>query len=186
MRSYQPVEPDNFRAKAIEEPEPTSSAPKVMTVASASTHHGGGPTHAIHEATDPHSIETKEEDTSVDISGLTSALSSAFGAPARALKSSGISGSLPSIGAAQGFEKKQGEYKANDKPLSGEEKTGLWIFGGIVGLGLLLGGGKKKKDKSLVAEAKAKLAGVKGGIQGDEKWAQASGAGIVGHGARKD
>ena len=62
----------------------------------------------------------------------------------------------------------------------------MWIFGGIVGLSLLLGGGKKKKDKSLAAEAAAKLKGAAGGVKGDEKWAQASGAGIVGHGARKD
>ncbi|KAF8759094.1 P-loop containing nucleoside triphosphate hydrolase protein [Rhizoctonia solani] len=50
--------------------EPPSDAPKVVTVASAATHVGGGPSHAIHEATDAHSLESEAGSQPMGIKGL--------------------------------------------------------------------------------------------------------------------
>jgi hypothetical protein len=69
-----------------------------------------------------------------------------------------------------------------ERPLDGEEKRGLWVLGGIVGLGLLLGGPRRKQKAARRAQGHDESFGV----QGDAIWQQASGAGVVGHGARKD
>lgn len=181
--------PDNFQGKpaTAPEPEPEAHVPKVVTVASASTHIGGGPTHALHESTDPHELEKDPKEPEIDVGALTASVASAFGAPGRAFKSSGVTNAIPSLGAAKGFGEPSKEYKASDKKLNDEEKRGAWIFGGIVGLGLLLGGGRKKKDSSHDEGKSGKSKGGKGsGVEGDAEWSKASGAGIVGHGARKD
>jgi hypothetical protein len=81
---------------------------------------------------------------------------------------------------------KEQEYKASDKPLDAQERTGAYILGGIVALGLFLGGGSNKGE----GKVKKAVEGVKGavgagGVKGDANWEKNSGAGIVGHGARK-
>jgi hypothetical protein len=42
-----------------------------------------------------------------------------------------------------------GKYKASDRPLNSEERSGAWLLGGLLGGVLLLGslGGKKKAKK---------------------------------------
>ncbi|CAE6392599.1 unnamed protein product [Rhizoctonia solani] len=50
--------------------EPPSNAPKVVTVASAATHVGGGPSHAIHEAVDAYALESKAGSQTIGIKGL--------------------------------------------------------------------------------------------------------------------
>lgn len=138
----------------------------------------------MHEAVDPTTLEETEEKVKEGVESLSSVISSALSAPGKAIKSSEITSSLPTIGSAQGFEDGKKEYKANTKKLDGEEKKGLWILGGIVSFGLLLGGGKKEKKshKEHASHASSEHKGVKG----DAAWEKASGAGIVGHGARKD
>jgi len=136
--------------------------------------------------------EAVKEKVKEKLPSLQEALSSAVTAPARAISSSGIAKSLPEIGSAKGFVKPEKEYKASDRKLNSEEKTGVWIFGGIVTLGLLLGGGKKKdkkhsdKDGAHKDGGKGGKGGAKGGVQGGADWDKASGANIVGHGPRKD
>jgi len=198
--------PDNFRSNAAlsssskSAPKEEESLPKVVTVASASTHIGGGPTSAVHEAGDAHTIEVTAEEAAAkaselvdeaakNIPGLASAFSNFLSAPVKAWSNAGLSTSLlPEIGSPKGLHKAEGEYKANDKPLDGEQKRGAYVLGGIVLFGFLIGGPKSsKKEKHHKLETDlARAAGAAGGVQGDAQWAKASGAGVVGHGHRKD
>lgn len=93
---------------------------------------------------------------------------------------------LPEV-AVPKLEAKQEEYKPPSRGLNDEEKRGLWLLGGIVGLGLLFGGSKKApKDKHEHGKHAKHAAEAAGSVvKGDAEWAKASGAGVVGHGARK-
>lgn len=190
--------PDNFRSseKTPTTKSASSDAPKVVTVASASTHHAGGPTHGIHESHDAHSLElsTKAEEFIDELSSiakgypsLVSAANSVLTAPGKAWSSAGLSKSLLPEVAVPKLEAKQEEYKPPNRGLNDEEKRGLWLLGGIVGLGLLLGGSKKApKDKHEHGKHAKHAAEAAGSVvKGDAEWAKASGAGVVGHGARK-
>lgn len=79
-----------------------------------------------------------------------------------------------------------GEYKPPTNGLNDEEKTGRWVLAGILGLGLLLGGPEQERKKGNKGEH-GKERGPEEGkvVKGDAQWEQASGAGVVGHGARK-
>lgn len=183
----------------------------MTTAASASTHAGGGPSHALHESSDPHELETRSVEDAAEeafaaaaskLPSLTSALSSVVSAPGKALKNSGISASvIPEIGAAQGFygDKKNGgsgsgsgTYKPDAEPLKGEEKSGAYVLAGVLGFGLLGAlwpssvKNSKKDGKHGDAHGHDGKNGKKGGAHlGDEQWAKASGAEVVGHGHRK-
>ncbi|KAG8764280.1 hypothetical protein FRC11_005084 [Ceratobasidium sp. 423] len=87
--------------------EPPSNAPRVVTVASAATHVGGGPSHAIHEAVDAHALESKSGSQSLGINELLGQLGislefdlkdSANDAANEFLKPVASSISIPSIG----------------------------------------------------------------------------------------
>ena len=176
--------PDNFRAPPEDVKETSStSTPKVVTVASPGTYIGGGPTHALHEAVDPYTLEEAEEAVESGIQSLSSTISSALSAPARAIKSADIASGLPTIGSPTGFADAKEKYEPSGKKLDSDERRGLWVLGGIIGFGLLFGGSKKKKDQSHDDGHSAKAAG---GPKGDAAWEKASGAGVVGHGKRKD
>ena len=157
-----------------------------MTVASAATHPGGGPTHATHDATDATSLESAAEQPNPSIPLHSSVVSSAWGATGKAFSTAGLSSTLPEVGAPK-FNGGS-EYKASKQGLSGEERRGLWVLGGIVGLGLLLGGPSKKKGKTLDLHVSIGPKDGKGakGVKGDAQREKASGAGVVGHGSRKD
>lgn len=186
----QPVTPDNFREpKSEPEPEASSSAPKVSTASSPSTLPGGGPVHAVHDAIDPEAIDAAAKKAAQEFPSFVASVGSVLQAPGKAFKSSGLSTSLlPEIGPAKGFASGGKEYKASDKPLNAEEKRGAWVLGGIVALGLLLGGGKKDKKDSKSNHGSHATGSASGSSKpkGDATWEKASGAGIVGHGARKD
>ena len=193
----QPLEPDNFRAKVEEqipsEKEKENDVPaKVMTVASASTHISGGPVSAVHDSTDSANVDVKEkEDSSSKSDGSAGeSLAHAMNSLTALSKNAGeFSRSfVPEIGMPKPPKGKGGEYKAPSKGLDDQEKKGLWVLGGIVGLGLLLGGPKKEKKAGGEGQLGKLVDKVKGekGVQGDEEWAKASGAGVVGHGSRKD
>ena len=160
-------------------------------MASASTHHEGGPTHAVHDAADPHVVESAEEQASEVGASVNGLLSSALAAPARAWKSSNLEATLPSIGAPRGEYKPQ-DYKASDRPLDSNERKGVWALAGVLGLGLFAGGFGGKKDKANKGDhGKDGKSGGKGkggakGVSGDANWEKASGAEIVGHGSRKE
>ena len=86
-----------------------------------------------------------------------------------------------------------GEYKPPKEGLNQEERRGLWVLGGIVGLGLVLGGGRGEKKGSgsgLKDKFEGAVDAAKGmgssGPKGDKDWEKASGAEIVGHGSRKE
>lgn len=170
-----------------------------MTVASASTHLSGGPVSAVHESTDS-STQDAQEKKSKDNSGSDEpsfegagkALASAF----NSLTGVGKTTSeftrvfIPEIHLPKSSGG-GGEYKPPKGGLDHEERRGLWVLGGIVGLGLVLGGsGKREKNGSglgdKIGEAVDAAKGVKGGPKGDKEWEKASGAEIVGHGARKE
>ena len=110
--------------------------PKIITVASASTHPAGGPQHAVHEHTDAHTQETSTEDLPAALPSLGNAINSVISSPRQAWKASGLSSSLPEIGMPK--LEHGGEYKRPDRGLNNEERRGLWVLGGVVGLGLLL------------------------------------------------
>lgn len=205
----QPSEPDNFQSSKQESTESTeSAAPKVMTVASAATHLSGGPVSAVHESTDSanqdeQQIEHKDDKSKKDSSeaqlvNAGAALAHAVNSVVRARNTLGEFGSsfVPDIKlpkAARGGKGGKGaEFKPSGKPLDADEKRGAWILAGVVGLGLLLGGPKSDKNKKSLKdkaeEAADKVKGAVGassGVKGDEKWAKASGAEVVGHGTRK-
>ncbi|ORX40032.1 hypothetical protein BD324DRAFT_648644 [Kockovaella imperatae] len=124
-----PLEPDNFKTAAKPKEEQSSnSGPKVMTVASASTHHAGGPSHAIHESADPTAVESSES----------------------------LEENNKSSERSEGGTDKDGQYRAPERELNDEERRGLYIMGGIVGLGWLIGGPKKdKKKKKVETETKS-------------------------------
>ena len=211
---HKPLEPDNFRTQRSTESDPapssTDSLPKVSTVTSADTLPGGGPSHAIHDHPVPSADSLSEAEQSlsdlvggkVDFPSLTDVLGSIATSPARGLRALGFGkGDAEEIAQKAGEVKdklaqveinapkltaKEQTYKASDRPLDGEEKTGAYILGGIVALGLLLGGGSSgsaAKDKLKKAAHDAKNA--VGGAKGDANWEKNSGAGIVGHGSRK-
>ncbi|WWC96046.1 hypothetical protein V866_002913 [Kwoniella sp. B9012] len=185
-----PLTPDNFSSGTTTDSAPSLSAPKVLTVASASTHLEGGPVHGVHESHDAHSLETESSGPSLkDIPSLTDALTSLITAPGRAWSNAGIK--LPEINLPK-FTEGQREYKSEKRSLNDDEKRGLYVLAGVIGLGLALGGGKKEKkdkkglkDKVESAIAGSGIPGAKS-VKGDAKWEKASGAGVVGHGSRKD
>ncbi|CAE6436952.1 hypothetical protein ACGC1H_004459 [Rhizoctonia solani] len=135
--------------------EPPSNAPKVVTVASAATHVGGGPSHAIHEAVDAYALESEAGGQSIGIKGLLEELGislnfnfkdTANETTNELLKpvASGIS--IPRV------EKDTANVKDSMRELNEEERRGLWVLGGIIFGGLVLGsfGNKKstfKEDK---------------------------------------
>lgn len=199
----QPFTPDNFRSNeklkrdsaqesAVEKAE--QDLPKVMTVASASTHAGGGPSHAVHEASDAHKHELSAEEAAEKAKDKAEKAAKAFNAkfgamlaaPGRAL---GEVLPIPEIHwPKQG--KQSGEYKANSEPLTDEERSGAFIVLGLTAAVLLLTGPKKEKKHQgdhAAGGDKAGHAGKtgSGGVAGDQQWQKASGADIVGHGARK-
>ncbi|KAG8747613.1 hypothetical protein FRC10_000155 [Ceratobasidium sp. 414] len=127
--------------------------PRIVTVASAATHIGGGPKHAIHEPSDAYTIETPSFDgqsggSSFSVQGLLTEL----GAPLSFnLKQSGdvIREVLePAIGgiSAPAIGKDTTNTKEAQRELNEEEQRGLWVLGGIVAGGLILGGFGNKKS----------------------------------------
>lgn len=97
---------------------------------------------------------------------------------------------VPEIGLPKSDGGKGEDYKPPSGGMSDEERKGLWVLGGIVGLGLLLGGsGRDKKGSALGSKVGSAVDAVKGagsGPKGDVQWEKASGAGVVGHGSRKE
>jgi len=206
----QPLEPDNFRAKVDSKPEAEQEGkddvpgPKVQTVAAAATHLSGGPVSAVHEAADTLSDKASEASDKIkeaadnlpSFEGAGKSLASAVNSLTGISKNAGefTRSFIPEIGLPKPPKGKGGgEYKAPEKGLDDGEKRGLWVLGGIVGLGLLLGGGSKDKKGGghLMHDVRAladKAKGGKGGkaVKGDAEWEKASGAGVVGHGARKE
>lgn len=174
-----------------------------MTVASASTHLSGGPVSAVHESSDSASYEADAGAGAADLApnfeGAGKALASAVNSLTGVGKTAGEFSRvlIPQIGLPKsansngGGQGSQGEYKPPSGGLNDEERRGVWVLGGIVGAGLLLGGlgsrdsknGLKNKVGDAVDAVKAKGAG---GPKGDAEWAKASGAGVVGHGSRKE
>ncbi|WRT67836.1 uncharacterized protein IL334_004810 [Kwoniella shivajii] len=181
-----PSTPDNYASTSAPSPEPSVSAPKVLTVASASTHLSGGPVHGVHESIDSHSLEADSTPSLKDLPSFTEALTSVIGAPGRAWSSIGFK--APEINLPKAESK--GEYKYEKRNLNDEEKRGVWVLAGVVGLGLALGGGGsgKKDKKGLTQKAKELKDQATGNrtVKGDAQWEKASGAGVVGHGSRKD
>ena len=137
----------------------------------------------------------------VDFPALTDVLSNIASSPMRGIRA--IIGSTPSAAEVEGkakelaaklpevkvnapdFKGKETTYKASDRPLDGEERTGAYILGAIVALGLVLGGGSSSKGEGAKEKLKKAAAGAVGGVKGDANWEKNSGAGIVGHRARK-
>ncbi|TYJ58441.1 hypothetical protein B9479_000647 [Cryptococcus floricola] len=166
-----PLTPDNFASNsALPSSSSPSEAPKVLTVASASTHHAGGPVHGVHGNTDAYALEASE----LELPSFSGFTSSILNAPSAAWNA--LSFSLPKA------EKK--DYKYEKRALDDHERTGAWILAGVIGTGLLVGGPKKEKkshgDVAHGVEAAASQ------VKGDAQWEKASGAGVVGHGSRKD
>ncbi|WVF68933.1 hypothetical protein IAT40_003707 [Kwoniella sp. CBS 6097] len=187
-----PITPDNYAAAPVSEPPVESTPPglaKVLTVASASTHLSGGPVHGVHESADSHSLEASNEPSLKDIPSFTDAIGSVFSAPGRAWSSVGVK--FPEVHLPAAPEGSKAQYKREQRGLNDQERTGAWVLAGVVGLGLFLGGGKKDKKatssklKETAQELADKAKGVKT-VKGDANWEKASGAGVVGHGTRKD
>lgn len=193
--------PDNFRSdKQLPEANQKSQGsdtptPKVLTVASASTHLSGGPVSAVHESSDSATLDAQATDSSQgdltpNFEGAGKSLASALNSLTGMSKTTGDFSRvfIPQIGLPKSGGG-GGEYKAPKGGLDSDERKGVWVLGGIIGLGLLLGGGSSKDSKKgLKSKVKDAVDGVKGsgGVKGDAEWEKASGAGVVGHGSRKD
>ncbi|KAG8742027.1 hypothetical protein FRC12_015469 [Ceratobasidium sp. 428] len=135
--------------------EVPDNTPKVVTVASAATHIGGGPKHAIHESSDAHAIETPSiseqgEKSSSSLAGLLKELGVPLsfnfkqsGDAIREAVEPALTGfSAPTIG------KDTSNMKDAQRELNEEEQRGLWVLGGIVAGGLILGGFGNKKSSA--------------------------------------
>jgi hypothetical protein len=195
----QPLEPDNFRSKVDSKPADQQEGkddvpdPKILTVASASTHISGGPVSAIHETAEQLSEAASNLDLAPAFKGAGESLASAVNSLTGMSKTAGeFSRSfIPEIGLPKPPKGGKGsEYKAPKEGLDDGEKKGLWVLGGIVGLGLLLGGPKKDNKGKGAGHLKDDIKNMAGmgkkGVQGDAEWEKASGAGVVGHGKRKE
>ena len=131
-----------------------SSAPRVVTVASAATHIGGGPSHAIHEATDAHALESEagSKSSSGGLGGLLHELGISFNFNFKDSTSSAVNEILQPVAsgiATPTIDKDTSNLKDAQRDLNEEEKRGLWVLGGIVIGGLVLGslGNKKSTAK---------------------------------------
>ncbi|KAG9125231.1 hypothetical protein FRC07_008498 [Ceratobasidium sp. 392] len=135
--------------------EVPDNTPKVVTVASAATHIGGGPKHAIYESLDAHAIETPSlsgqgRESSFSLKGLLEELGVPLsfdfkqsGDAIREAVQPALAGiSAPTIG------KDTTNTKDSQRELNEEEQKGLWVLGGIVAGGLILGGFGNKKSTS--------------------------------------
>lgn len=149
----------NFDSPASESASPPqelpSNAPRIVTMASTATHIGGGPSHAIHEFVDAHVIEhntPKGRSGGSYSAGIKSFLTE-LGIPLNFdfKQSSRVVSeilepvaviSLPKI------EKDASNAKDAQRELNAEEQQGLWVLGGIVAGGLLLGGFGNKRSPS--------------------------------------
>jgi hypothetical protein len=125
-----------------------------MTVASAATHHAGGPSHSLHAAKDAHEEEIADAaaDAVPALPSFTQALGSVVTAPARAWQAIGVK---PEIKLPE-TPKEQQTFKKIDRELSDEERRGRWWIAGILIAGLALGGGKREK-KDITPEPKEEL-----------------------------
>ncbi|KAG9086307.1 hypothetical protein FS749_003735 [Ceratobasidium sp. UAMH 11750] len=146
-----------FDSRASESASPPQevpdNSPRVVTVASAATHIGGGPKHAIHESSDAHTIEVPSSSertggSSLNLEGLFKELGAPLsfslgqsGDAIREVLEPAIGGiSAPTIG------KDTTNVKEAQRELNEEEQRGLWVLGGIVAGGLILGGLGNKKS----------------------------------------
>lgn len=150
--------------------EPASQAPKVMTVASASTH-ADAPTHGLHETFDhdsaPADAEGAEESAKEKAKEAQGALTS-LGLGLPSLKTlrvdlSALPVALPSLTAEAVGDSKGGKGKGKGKsqsqsaqsahfepitrPMDAEERRGAYILLGVVLGGLFLGGGRKSAEE---------------------------------------
>lgn len=151
----QPFLAQNFDSPASESASPPqelpSNTPRVFTVASAATHIGGGPSHAIHEAADGYALESTSDGKS-SLSGFNGLLKElgvslnfdfkdSTGNVVSEIVQPVTSGfSLPTI------EKDTSSVKHAQRELNEDEQRGLWVLGGIVLGGLVLGSLGNKKS----------------------------------------
>ncbi|KAF8309960.1 uncharacterized protein EI90DRAFT_3102876, partial [Cantharellus anzutake] len=135
-----PYLPDNFlsKEKCSTQAHPERSTPRVMTVASASTHHDGGPSHNLHEAGDAHLFEVGEHgqheygasDTPSPGHGSNKMLFSLDSLPGEILEVSGIPKiSLPFLKVSES----EAQPGTRSSELDGEHRKGLFVLGGILG-----------------------------------------------------
>ncbi|EIW73533.1 hypothetical protein TREMEDRAFT_42405 [Tremella mesenterica DSM 1558] len=167
-----PLMPDNFRTSP---PPPALSEadamPKVSTAASTSTH-PSAPVHAMQEITDIPPIKSAQK---FDIP-LADIFNNVISAPAQAWKATGLS--LPEIGLPEG-QGKGDKYEKAERPLDEEERKGLRYVGALIGSLAFVGFVSRKAS----TKSKKDNSGAVG--YGDQTWSKASGAQVVGHGARK-
>lgn len=176
---------DNFASKASEsasphqEPTTASDLPKVLTVASASTHLSGGPIHNVFETADAHAQELGAEAkeaaqaaaqkvASGDAAGVWSNVKETigwdkvFGSELEGKVTGAVKQSaavtqeaiqnLPDVKEYVGIPevKEEDNKKERMRDMTPEESTGLWAMGGILAGGWLMG--------SLFAPRKSKKA----------------------------
>jgi len=130
----QPFLPDyyNSQRSQLEESESESARPRVLTVASASTHVDGGPSHSLFETTDAHTFEGDMALAGLQPSkprGLLKGLVEDLDFPQLALPSSSTERVSPSEESSE-----PPHTELNDK-----EKSGLYLLTGIVAGGWLFG-----------------------------------------------
>ncbi|CAE6516742.1 unnamed protein product [Rhizoctonia solani] len=129
--------------------EPPSDAPKVVTVASAATHVGGGPSHAIHEAVDAHALESKDGGQSLGIKELLGELGISLNFNFKDTANDTANEFLKPVASGISIPKIDNDtvnVKEAMRELNEEERRGLWVLGGIVFGGLVLGSFGNKKS----------------------------------------
>jgi hypothetical protein len=151
--------PDNFSSNdklESSKKEEEVKSPKIMTVASAATHHGGGPSHGLQAAKDAYEHEDEAAKAAAealkDLPSLGQALTGIVTAPGRAWSAIGIK---PEIKLPEA-PKEEVKFKKIESEMTDEEKKGRWWLAGILVAGFALGGGKKDK-KEIKPDPKAEL-----------------------------
>lgn len=139
---WQPFAPDNFTSSVGSETEPVKSQqPKVMTVASASTHLDDGPRHSLHETVDGETSPSEqssggeaESDAQQGGESLSSSLFSGSAMAAGASIGLGDAIRFPSLAGGKPYQ------APKNRPMTAEERRGAWVLAGLLGGGFLLGG----------------------------------------------
>ncbi|KAF9520554.1 hypothetical protein BS47DRAFT_1323613 [Hydnum rufescens UP504] len=129
-----PFLPDYYNSEQIQsEPsEADNKRPRVLTVASASTHVDGGPSHSLFETADAHTFEVDESQPNAQPlkpQGLVKGLLEDLELPMLAFPA-------PTSKRVDALEK---SLESRHSELNDEEKRGLYVLSGIVAGGWILG-----------------------------------------------
>lgn len=178
-KHHQPYGPDFWHSVPASSTQPaTPKAPKLLVVAGAATHPGGGPVNTVHEAVDPNAplaAPTPTPATSTMDKGFWASIAEDAGLPTQLARQD----AHPQHLTFEGLPEKTEAYGArsdnvspHSRALEDDERRGLWVLGGLLA-GAWVVAGWFEKESAVGAKAKQAAEQVKGVAQ--EKMQEAKG-----------